>query len=251
MSSRDAETAWRPVGGDRRPRCHFVAGDGAQHRARFQVPHLEGIIAGPGDGPAAYVGAVEAQAVSIKMQEIQDTKIDEFRKTDNTYKGIVNLAIQEFSYSPREIKRFTNTYAVQYAMLLVRQSLGLDAPTQEQLRRWVILWMKWPRLALWIMGLSDASISDSCNNASYGGSPVPAQRSSTPGNAKRTLSLLEQTGGANGGPDQTAWQCRAVAALGLDSDEAPWLTDGEVWQFFLQESQQAEPLSTGAGKGFW
>ena len=136
-------------------------------------------------------------------------------------------------------------------MLLVRQSWGLDVPTPEQLRRWVILWMKWPRLALWIMGPNDASISDSYNNASHGGSPAPAQESSTPGNAKRTLGLLEQTGGANGVPDQTAWRSRAVAALVLDSNEAPWLIDGEVWEFFLQESQQAEPLSTGAGMGFW
>ena len=156
---------------------------------------------------------------------------------------MVRHAIEDFSYNPREVKRFVNAFAVQYAMLLVRESWELATPTPEQLRRWVALWMKWPGLALWIMSLSD--------HAAHGTSPPFVQGQNGPRNAKQALEILERATVADGTANHEAWQKMAVAHLGIDGDEYSWLNDEEVWQFFLRESRDSDPLSTGSGRGFW
>lgn len=190
-----------------------------------------------------FVNTIESIAIPIRRQEIQNQRIDEFRKTDNTYKDMVRQAVKEFSYNPREVKRFVNAFAVRYAMSLVRQSWELDTPTPEQLRRWVTLWMQWAGLALWIIGLND--------HPANGASPSSGQGQSAPRNAKQALKILEQATVADGTPTHETWQKTVSAHLRIEVDEFPWLNDDQVWAFFLRESQLSEPLSTGSRKGFW
>jgi hypothetical protein len=43
-----------------------------------------------------------------------------------------------------ELKRFTNLYRFYYFFILARESKGQAVPIEDQLKRWIILMLKWP-----------------------------------------------------------------------------------------------------------
>ena len=56
----------------------------------------------------------------------------------------------EFSRNPREIKRFINMFRFILFLNAVKESRGEPCATHDQIRRWIVLSLKWPEVVRWI-----------------------------------------------------------------------------------------------------
>src|SRR6266487_6207767 len=146
-----------------------------------------------------------------------------------------------FSNNPRDVKRFVNlvTYYVNLELEIKRTSPPLShLPTYEQIRRWIILILKWPSLAQWLYWVQ--------NPFSYS---IPSDVLTSPAFRIRQLETL-----AAESKDQKEWEAKVAIEFDFnDPKNIPWITDSNVREFFRAEKKQQPGirLSDGAGLGVY
>jgi hypothetical protein len=94
---------------------------------------------------------------SYNNKDIIEKINKELKNYSDNNEDIAELMIDgasNFSDNPREIKRFMNTFRFQYFLLKARQIKSEnkveDPLSKYQLKRWVILSLKWPELVRWL-----------------------------------------------------------------------------------------------------
>jgi hypothetical protein len=168
-----------------------------------------------------------------------DEKIDDYSDTDPKIRELITGATSSFSNNPREMKRFMNVFRFQYFLLLARQNRGLPVPSDKELKRWIILSLKWPEVVRW---LQSRSISLKNN-----------EQASDANDGNEGLKKLENTLGHKV-TSQKDWQRMVMDNLGLEVSNTPWINDEGLRQFFKDEANQTDPykkLSTSVGNGFY
>lgn len=146
-----------------------------------------------------------------------------------------------FSNNPREVKRFLNlvTYYVNLHSEIKQISHPIsNLPTYEQIRRWIILILKWPSLAQWLYWVQDPF--------SYS---IPSDILTSPAFRLRQLETL-----AEESKDQKEWEAKVAFEFDFNSPKnIPWITDNNVREFFRAEKKQkpGTKLSDGAGVGVY
>ena len=179
--------------------------------------------------------------VSTKLQEYRIKKAEEkIDKASNDWSDQnpevqyqVTKAAVDFSDNPREIKRFLNVLRFNEVMQEGRKELKLLTPEPDVLRRWIILTMKWPQVALWVQ---------------RGGSGIGYERSI---NGDRHLQLEKLEKNASRPMDE--WTKILKELLQVDSTEnIPWIRDENLKKFFERENrEEGKKLSQVVGMGLY
>jgi KAP family P-loop domain len=90
----------------------------------------------------------------LKGQKAAIEKIDKTKETysdqDPIVRNIILDASKEFPNNPREMKRFLNILRFYYFIREGRKAAELPYPSLDQIKRWIILVMKWPQVAVWL-----------------------------------------------------------------------------------------------------
>jgi hypothetical protein len=177
---------------------------------------------------------VRVRAEHEEERRVIDRGIERFSDRDSEVRRIVLDTAPDFSHNPRELKRFLNLYRFLYFLTWARKGRGRDAPSEDQLRRWIVLSLKWPEVVRWI-------------RRSYGGREAGRPEFRRPSRLKQ----LEEFGASS--QDQAAWQAAITARFRLTVDKAPWIADDGLRQFFKTESglEESARLSTAEGNGLW
>jgi hypothetical protein len=160
---------------------------------------------------------------------------------DREFLEQIEKATSDFSNNPRDIKRFVNVLRFQrfvwYGIKELRP--GKEPCSFDQLRRWIILSMKWPALVRWLYwsqeGLNDEEDAGRRRNTT-----------------QERLEILENLGASS--TDQNDWQKNVERALNAKSDSVVWVGDDELRRFFKHEGElkeKSERLSAAAGKGIY
>jgi hypothetical protein len=147
-----------------------------------------------------------------------------------------------FSDTPRELKRFINTFRFNYFIWCAHKVQGKYKPAlEEQLVRWTVLSMHWPDVVRWLRRKGSKQLLEQTITLSSG-NVIPSHPS--------RLKLLELISGNS--QNLQEWQKNAISILRLDPN-TPWLNNEELFQFFKQEYGKAdgERLSDGEGIGLW
>ncbi|MFQ5614313.1 MAG: P-loop NTPase fold protein [Anaerolineae bacterium] len=169
---------------------------------------------------------------------LMDRGIDSFSDTDSEIRGLVLKTAPEFSSNPRELKRFFNLFRFLFFLKWAREGRGQPSPTNEQLRRWIVLSMKWPQVVRWM-------------RRSYGGREAEAQAGAANSTPALRLRQLENLGAATG--NLAEWRVQAKDDLHLEAGQTPWIADEDLMAFFQREGrlEQNLRLSAAAGMGLW
>jgi len=161
---------------------------------------------------------------------------------DQIATDIENLskAASNFSKNPRDVKRFVNlvTYYIYLHSEIKQMSPTSNLPSYEQIRRWIILILKWPSLAQWLYWTR--------NTLSYS---LPSDFLDSTADKLRLLESL-----ALESKDQKEWEERLSLELNFSEPKSiPWIKDNSVREFFRDEKNQPEwlKISDGAGLGVY
>jgi hypothetical protein len=107
--------------------------------------------------PLIMGSAVELETADkefLKGQKAAIEKMDEAKETysdqDPIVREVILKASKEFPNNPREMKRFLNILRFYYFIREGRKGAGLQYPSLDQIKRWIILVMKWPQVAVWL-----------------------------------------------------------------------------------------------------
>jgi hypothetical protein len=145
-----------------------------------------------------------------------------------------------FSNNPRDIKRFLNlvTYYSNLRFEIQRRLPSSKLPTYDQIRRWIILILKWPSLAQWLYWTQDplsySISSDALTSPSF------------------RLKQLETI--ALESKSQKDWEEKISNEFGFKMPKSiPWIVDINVYEFFRDEKNQKVGfrISDGAGLGVY
>lgn len=166
------------------------------------------------------------------QQEIlkeMDAKIKKISDQDKVFLDEVTAAASEFSNNPREIKRFMNVLRFQ-RFLLSGIPNDENPPSFPQVRRWIILSLKWPQVVRWLYYSSElASIKERLNLLESGASKYRTQMEWT-NFLKKDLKLRKE-----------------------DEVNVQWVYDQNLWNFFKDEAKLDDDkrLSSNAGCGLY
>jgi NAD-dependent dihydropyrimidine dehydrogenase PreA subunit len=178
------------------------------------------------------------EAERAKRRKIIDRGIRIFSDENEKIREMILNTAANFSHNPRELKRFINTFRFQYFLWWAQLVRGKkDAVSKEQLRRWVVLSMKWPGVVRWVQ-----------HSGGRDQISTIAEKDQVQPSRLRKLELMGEKA-----EDMDAWKVEAKKIIWLDERKAPWLNDDDLRQFFLDESKfpESERLSDGEGKGLW
>lgn len=158
-----------------------------------------------------------------------NTDIKEFTDDEKGIAKIISDGIKNFSRNPRDAKRFVNSFRFYYFLrsaLLARQA---QAPSVEQLSRWILLSLRWPAIVRWLRSTE----SDSDNLKTNG--------------LIKLVELFEES------KDDGSWAKGAADLIGLDEKDREWVSDEQLFAFFKGEHElpETERLSSSIGKGLW
>ena len=145
-----------------------------------------------------------------------------------------------FSNNPRNVKRFINlvTYYSNLRNEIERIVPDAELPTYDQIRRWIILILKWPSLAQWLYWSQDP--------LSYS---ISSDALTSPSFRLKQLETL-----ALDSKSQDDWVDKISKQFGFESHKnIPWIADHNVREFFIDEKNQkvAFKISDGAGLGIY
>ena len=84
-----------------------------------------------------------------KIMNEMDQKIKGISNLDAEFLKQVSDAVCDFSNNPRDIKRFMNLFRF-YRFVMTNFENPEDVPSFSQLRRWIILSLKWPQVVRWL-----------------------------------------------------------------------------------------------------
>jgi tetratricopeptide (TPR) repeat protein len=141
-----------------------------------------------------------------------------------------------FSNNPRDVKRFLNlvTYYINLHSEIKLTNSEIKLPSYEQIRRWIILILKWPSLAQWLYWTQD-TLSFS----------LPSDVLNSTGDKLRLLESIAQES-----KDQKDWKERISLELNFNEPRTiSWIMDNNVREFFRDENNQPDggKISDGAG----
>lgn len=104
-----------------------------------------------------------------------------------------------------------------------------QAPSVEQLSRWIVLSLRWPVIVRWLRTTESNS-----------------ERPKTNGLADLSKLVEESKDGAS-------WAERAADLIGLDEKDRVWVSDEQLFDFFKNEHEllETEQLSSSLGQGLW
>lgn len=169
--------------------------------------------------------------------EIMDRGIEGLDR--NSYVlDLVKLKACEVSRNPREVKRFINIFRFLFFLTWARNGSGKPSPTPDQLCRWVMLSIKWPEVERWLR---------------YGSNKQRGliQEEKTSFISTNRLQLLEDIGAKSNNMEN--WLSEIKKTLQLTLENAPWIEDDNLREFFQYESslETKDRLSSAIGMGIW
>ena len=162
---------------------------------------------------------------------------DDYSDKNPEVQDQITKAVIEFSNNPREMKRFLNALRFNFflrdAKILSKKKWpDIRVPTPDQVRRWIILTMKWPQFALWL-------------HRSSGG--IAFDKSSK----NKTMEILKNVEDYSKNSFDE-WQEKLKKLLQVDSkndeDNISWINDDNLQKFFQEESGK---LSEAYGTGLY
>ena len=177
---------------------------------------------------------------SVKINK----RIDAAIKADKDREKIADIiknSYAEFSTNPRDIKRFVNMLNFYYFMCLARQNdePPLPTPNLPELGRWLVLALKWPDVARWVLRgtAGETIVSKSDKNKEVG--------------TKIRLGILEEHGKQ---ADLNQWSEGIAEDLNLKASDIEWVKDDRLFDYFQKEHYdftEEKRMSNGAGKGIY
>jgi len=180
------------------------------------------------------LGRILAQQASYR---IMDRGIASFSDQDTEIRQIVLQTAREFPHNPRELKRFFNVFRFLFFLRWAREGRGRPSPSPQQLRRWIILSMKWPEVVRWL-------------RRSYSGREGETPPGVVVSPTASRLRQLEDIGAR--GQNLKGWQEEITNTFQLQVEKTPWIADEDLMKFFRREGGLApERLSDAAGMGLW
>jgi hypothetical protein len=92
-----------------------------------------------------------ANVVFEEAKELQEIGklMDEISERDEEFREQVSKAASYFSRNPRELKRFINLLRFQ-RFVMAALKIQDNSFAFDQVRRWIILCLKWPGLVRWL-----------------------------------------------------------------------------------------------------
>ena len=180
----------------------------------------------------------ELQLDSVRKDELakdvqtiakMDADIREFTDDEQDIADVIVAGVERFSRNPRDIKRFVNSFRFYYFLRSALLTRRPEAPSVDQLSRWILLSLRWPGIVRWLRSTQ----SDAKDNKENG------------------LSALAKISAHS--MDYSVWAKSAATLMGLDAKEAAWLSDSQLYAFFRAESalSEEERLSSSLGQGLW
>jgi len=165
----------------------------------------------------------------VEILQDMSRNIKNFSDRDDGIRNLILTGGRQFSNNPREMKRFVNVFRFFYFLRAAREARKEPVPSLQQMSRWIVLSLRWPELVRWLRR----------GNLAKGSSSDPV------------LGAFERL--ASESSDLAAWLNGADSSFGLRAGEVPWLSDGNLFEFFRVESGFAagQRLSDATGKGFW
>jgi len=106
----------------------------------------------------------QGKADDVSRQKIAEVsqKMDEISDKDKVSSEQISKAISYFSNNPREIKRFVN--ALRFQRFLMTNMTNKGSPSLDQVRRWIILSLKWPQVVRWLYWSANGRNDSGKNN---------------------------------------------------------------------------------------
>ena len=195
---------------------------------------------------------------------VKETTV-EFSPKDEWFKEMVLKTAPEFSKNPREIKRFINLLRLNFILMRVRQKQGRDHPTKEQLKRWILLSMKWPEVVRWLRRDDSRRGDMELETEKEYATPENTQKqvlSKKQGKKQDEIPLndirnrLKQLERLGEFESFEKWLNNIKEKLYMDPNRTRWIANRELYEFFKQlnedvKNKKIEPLSEASGKGFW
>jgi hypothetical protein len=155
--------------------------------------------------------------------------IKEFTDDEEGIIRVIQSGIQNFSRNPRDVKRFINSFRFYYFLrsaLLARQA---EAPSVDQLSRWILLSLRWPTIVRWLRS-TESDSKDPKNNG-----------------LAKLVKIVEES------KDKASWEDGVAILIGLDEKDRTLISDEQLFAFFKGEHElpEMERLSSSIGKGLW
>lgn len=180
-------------------------------------------------------------------------QIQDFDEEEDIVKKEIRGAAGEID-NPRQMKRFINMFRLLSFHKIAQDTskgIQLDAnqpPTLNQIKRWIILSLKWPEVARWIRR------EGSCKE--IGRSTRVKNLDLNQISTIKLLHLEEISKRYDKGEKirtRKAWEKKIKDRLHLDLVQCPWIDNPELMKFFEDErdKEKMERLSAAAGKGLW
>jgi len=175
--------------------------------------------------PAQKLELAKDAATIAKM----NTDIKEFTDEEKGMAKVIEDGIKNFSRNPRDVKRFVNSFRFYYFLRSALQARQAEAPSVDQLSRWILLSLRWPAIVRWLRSTELDSENPKANGLA------------------ELVKLVEES------KDEANWEEGAAALIGLDEKDRAWMSDKQLFAFFKDEHQlpETERLSSSIGKGLW
>jgi hypothetical protein len=170
----------------------------------------------------------KSTAKDIETGESNDTP-NNGSDGDKEFRHGIMKAIPEFSENPRDIKRFINLlrfhrYLNESMGNIAKQDSSIEyrEASSQQLRDWIVLYLKWPEVIRWLYWNADANAT------------------------RERLECLEEIVKTN---SRDLTQCAKVAEmkLNLSSKDSPWISDTKLWEF-LSKRKEHMRISNAMGR---
>jgi hypothetical protein len=145
---------------------------------------------------------------------------------DKEFRDAIMKAIPEFSENPRDIKRFINLLRfhsyLNETMAKQDSSIEYREASSQQLRDWIVLYLKWPEVIRWLYWNADVNTT------------------------RERLECLEDIVKTN---SRDLARCAKVAEmkLNLNSKENSWISDAKLWEF-LSKRKEHMRISNAMGR---
>jgi hypothetical protein len=184
------------------------------------------------------IAAPKAEAAAKLLRasfalRLQDQMSDKFSDTQPIVQEMLEESIGSFSTNPRDIKRLLNIVRFNYLISRARVADDQAIPSPETLGRWIGLSLRWPQFVRWLQW-------------SPAGSGAAGQRLASKQVVHDRLATLESA--SKSADTFEAWQTQIRKDFKLAVGDVSWDNDPALRDYLREE---AKPLSSGAGLGFY
>jgi hypothetical protein len=183
--------------------------------------------------------AINRKNVAVIKEVVQ--KMDDISDTNEDFLEQVSKAAIHFSNNPREIKRFMNMLRF-YRYIMEVIDNNKDSPSLDQIRRWIILSLKWPQLVRWLYWSNTESKDANQSNDNNSNS------------TRKKLEMFERFASETTTQEEWIKKLKEIISINDNDDISfSWIGDNNIRRFFATESieYKERPLSAGAGQGIY